>query len=295
MYYPKPFGHLFSRCLRQAFARGGSLLLAVSCLLAPLSAQANLMLTPTRVVFDKNLRSSFVELINNGNETTTYRISLVDMKMTAAGSLQAVDKPESGEVAIERFIRFSPRQVTLKPGESQVVRLLLRKPADLADGEYRSHLKFEPVPPTEAGTSIEPKKEGDKKISIAITPLVAVTIPVIIRHGQTYASAEMTGLSVQPPAKPGASPVLAMTMGRSGNRSVYGDMTVTHTPTGGQPRVIGKSHGIAVYVPLRSRKVEVPLTGAGQQPLSRGVIRVSYNERPEDGGKLISEATLSLP
>lgn len=294
MLYLKPFRRLLSARFRQALARGGALALAVICLLGPLQAQASLMLTPTRVVFDKNMRSSFVELINNGADTTTYRISLVDMKMTATGSLQAAATTVGGEVAIERYIRFSPRQVTLKPGESQVVRLLLRKPPGLADGEYRSHLKFEPVPPTEGSTSIEPAKAADKKISIAITPLVAVTIPVIIRHGQTYASAELAELAVQPPAKAGADPVLAMTLGRSGNRSLYGDMTVTHTPPGGQPRAIGKAHGIAVYVPLRSRKVEVPLAGAGQQRL-RGVLRVTYNERPEDGGKLISEATLSLP
>ena len=44
--------------------------------------------------------------------------------------------------------------MTLAPGETQAVRLLLRKPGNLADGEYRSHLLMQNVP-KDAGVSIE--------------------------------------------------------------------------------------------------------------------------------------------
>ena len=38
------------------------------------------------------------------------------------------------------MIRYAPRRVTVPPGGSQQIRILLRRPRDLEPGEYRSHL-----------------------------------------------------------------------------------------------------------------------------------------------------------
>ncbi len=89
-------------------------LLAGWLLLAP-PAMADLMLHPTRVVFEKNQRAAQVELINNGTERATYRISLMNRRMTETGELVPVTEPLPGEQFADAMLVFSPRQVTLAP------------------------------------------------------------------------------------------------------------------------------------------------------------------------------------
>ena len=113
-------------------------------------AMGQLMVSPTRVVFEGSDRSKQINLVNNGAETARYRISLVRRNMNADGKIVAVDENEPGMYADE-MVRFSPRQVTLAPGQSQTVRLMLRKKSGTADGEYRSHMLFQSLP--DAGAS----------------------------------------------------------------------------------------------------------------------------------------------
>jgi len=112
----------------------------------PALAHAELMLNPTRVVLAKNQRAAQVELINNGEEPATYRISLVNRRMSETGEFSQVTQPDAGEQFADAMLAYSPRQITLVPGTAQVVRVMLRKPDGLADGEYRSHLHFENWP-----------------------------------------------------------------------------------------------------------------------------------------------------
>lgn len=264
-------------------------------LLAQRHALADLMLNPTRIVFEKNQRSVQLDLINNGNETATYRISLVNRRMSETGEFSAVDSPLPGEQFADGMLRYSPRQVVLAPGSAQMVRILLRKPANLAPGEYRSHMLFEKVPETKGATSIETKGRGpDNELGIKLTALVGVSIPVIVRHGETAAEVTLSGLELQKPTAD-QPPVLALRMERSGNRSVYGDLTASFTPQGGTEQILARAGGVAVYIPNPVRRAKLALKLPSGLALAHGVLRVTYRERPEDGGKPLAEAAIQLP
>ena len=142
------------------------------------NAVGQLMVSPTRVVFEGNERSKQVNLINNGAETARYRISLVRRTMNSDGKIQAVDENEPGMYADE-MVRFSPRQVSLAPGQSQTVRLMLRKKAGTADGEYRSHMMFQSLPDSTASDVNNLSSDRAKGLSIELIPVVGITIPVI--------------------------------------------------------------------------------------------------------------------
>ena len=116
---------------------------------APTHAEGSgdLLVAPTRVVFEARRRSAEVTLVNIGTDTATYRISFVHQRMKPDGSLEAVDTPGPGEAFADDLVRFSPRQVTLEPRVAQTVRMQLRIPAGLTAGEYRSHLLFRAIPP----------------------------------------------------------------------------------------------------------------------------------------------------
>jgi len=267
--------------------------LALAMLLGAGQAAADLMVFPTRIVFEKNVRAAQLELINNGTETATYRISVVNRRMNEYGQFTPVDAPLPGELFSDQLLRYSPRQVILAPGAGQTVRISLRKPADLAAGEYRSHLQFDRVPDAGAA-SIEaaPAKPGE--LGVQLRTLIGVSIPLIVRHGETAATVVLSGLELLRPAA-GQPPMLAAVIQRSGNRSVYGDLGATFTPQGGAAQEVGKAGGVAVYTPNPLRRVKLELRPPPGLALARGTLRLSFRERPEAGGKLLAEAAVELP
>ncbi|BDT60934.1 hypothetical protein MasN3_44280 [Massilia varians] len=102
MFAPR-FGLPGSRRTRLALCA----LLAMILLALSWPAQADLMLHPTRIVFDKNQRAAQVELINNGTKPASYRISLVNRRMTDAGQFEAADTPGEGERFADGMLRYS--------------------------------------------------------------------------------------------------------------------------------------------------------------------------------------------
>jgi P pilus assembly chaperone PapD len=269
------------------------LLLACLLLALVLPARAELMLHPTRIVFDKNTRATQVELINNGTKAASYRISLVNRRMTEAGQFEAAEAAQEGERFADPMLRYSPRQVTLQPGTTQTVRVMLRKPAELAEGEYRSHLQFDKLPDVDGSTSIENQAAGATQIGVVMNALVGASVPVIVRHGSTGGSVKLTELAMR---KDGAKrEVLALQLEREGNSSVYGDLSVTFTPRNGKLHSLGQVGGIAVYTPNRVRRATLPLQVPAGVALAGGTLEVSYRDRPEAGGKLLAQASLHLP
>lgn len=273
----------------------GLLLITLCMLLAAPPALADLMLYPTRIVFDKKQRAAQLELINNGQETATYRISLVNRRMSETGGFSAIDSPAPGEQFADTFLRYSPRQVVLAPGAGQTVRMSLRKPAGLPAGEYRSHLQFDRLPDAKGLTSIETRDQpGGTEIGVTLTALIGATIPVIVRHGKTAATLTLSNLELLKPA-PDQAATLAVVLQRSGNRSVYGDLTATFTPQGGTEQEVGKAGGVAVYTPNPLRRVRLELTLPPGLVLARGTLRVTFLDRPQAVGKLPTETAIELP
>ena len=268
---------------------------AAACLLlAPfVPAHAELMLHPTRIVFDKNARAAQIELINNGSTPASYRISLVNRRMSEAGQFEPAEQAQGGERFADEMLRYSPRQVTLQPGTAQTVRVMLRKPAELAEGEYRSHLQFDKLPEVEGAASIENQGRNATQIGVVLNALVGASVPVIVRHGAMGASVTLGGLALQ--KDEAGRPQLALVFGREGGSSVYGDVSVTFTPKNGKVQQLGQVGGIAVYTPNRVRKAMLPLQVPAGMALTGGVLEVNYRERPEAGGKLLAQASLNLP
>lgn len=269
-------------------------LLVLAAAVSPRKAAADLMLHPTRVVFDKNQRTAQIDLINNGPETTTYRIRLINRRMSETGEFSDVDTPAPGEQFVGDMLRYSPRQVVLAPGASQAVRMLLRKPAGLAPGEYRSHLFFEVVSEPQAAAPAPQPKPSEEGLEIKLKARISVSIPVIVRHGETTARVSMSNLELQKPA-PGQPAMLSFAIQRSGTRSVYGDLVVGFAPNGGTEQQVGGAKGVAVYTPNQLRRAKLALTLPTGVTLARGTLRLVYRERSEEGGKTLAEATLRLP
>lgn len=267
--------------------------LFATALLAGFSARADLMLYPNRVVLEGTQRTAQLELINRSTTKSVYRLKLVRRRMTDLGEFVAADDPIPGELFADDLVRYSPRQVELEPGASQTIRLMVRKPAGLPPGEYRSHLLFEKVPDAADMSDADRSENSGSQVDIKLTALVSVTIPVIVRHGDIDATVALQDLKLE--ASPTGEPVLALTLRRQGQSSVYGDLAVEFTPKKGTPQVLASVKGLAVYAPNALRRGHLILKRGTGAPLARGTLHVEFRERAESGGKLLAEANLQLP
>lgn len=270
--------------------------LALALLLGAQAAWADLMLYPTRVELEKNQRAAQVELVNRGTKPETYRISLVNRRMTETGEIVEAKEAQAGEQFASPMLTYSPRQVTLQPGVGQTVRISVRKPAELAPGEYRSHLQFDRVADAEGQSSLEAvSKPEEGQIAIVLQALVGASIPVIVRHGDTAATATLDGLKVEPATDKLKTPVLVFAIQREGNRSVYGDLVAEFAVAGAKPVEVARVAGVAVYVPNVLRQARMPLTLPEGLALKNGTLTLRFSTRPDAGAKLLAQATLMLP
>ena len=271
------------------------LLLASVFLTGHVYAAGQLMVSPTRVVFEGSERTKQVNLINNGSETGRFRISFVRRKMTEDGKFEEIAENGPGMFSDE-FVRFSPRQVTLQPGQSQTVRLMLRKKSGMPDGEYRSHMLFQSLPDPATTDISDLARDNNKGLSIQLIPVIGITIPVIIRQGQLDSTVTLSDFQIKQANTVRASSTLSLKINREGNRSAYGDFRVYFTPKGGTTVTVGQINGVAVYTPLSSRTVEIRLQTPAGFSLSNGELHITYLEPGEDERTgLLAESRLAIP
>lgn len=261
------------------FAGFALLLLSVP---VPVSAAGDLLVAPTRVVLDGS-RGTEVVLNNIGSTPATYRISLEIKRMTPQGGLDEIDPVDAN--AIERatldMINFSPRRVTLPPNQPQVIRIGVRVPEGVAAGEYRAHMLFRAVPDVVAATDRANGTAGSG-VSVSLTPIYGITIPVIVRIGDVSATASIGKAWIEAGEE---QSLFSFDLTRTGNRSVYGDIEVTR-PGVSEPLFVAR--GIAVYPEINARKVAIPVPGEVAAAL-KGPVKIRYSEDRELGGGTIAE------
>lgn len=245
----------------------------------PLRAQAgagDLLVSPARVTLDNRNRTAELILSNRGDATDTYRIRLIRMEMTADGGLKEATAPAAG-VDPAGLVRYAPHQITLEPGQTQVLRVMLRKPADLPDGEYRVHMLFQAIPPELAGTAA-PSKDKGKGVSIKLVPIMGLAIPVIVQQGEITAKAGLGDLHLEMEKEQAFA---AFHLTRAGNASIYGNLEATFQPKGGKAIPVGEMNGLAVYPPLDARNVKLALAPPKGVALRNGTLILTFRTPDE--------------
>jgi P pilus assembly chaperone PapD len=268
------------------------LFLAFSLLL-PHAAHANraeVMMLPPRVVMENNDRFSTIVIRNIGDATGDFTVGLQEMKMLETGMVVPLDPGETPQYSAMPYLHITPRSMTLKPGETQKVRLMVRVPENLEPGEYRTHAYVRLV----NDNADAPANQAGKDAVIAVKANLVIIIPVIVRHSATTLSMGIADAKLSHDAK--GMPSVDMYLTREGNRSSMGDISVTYIPQGGAPQLIKAFRGVAVYRPIPRRFISVPLdeTPKGVS-LTRGRLDIVYTAQEKEGGKTLAEAQLALP
>jgi hypothetical protein len=269
----------------ERFARGlafGLIALGLG-LSAPAVAQADLLVAPTRLILDARGTGQVI-LSNVGPKEATYRVTAELRRMTPEGEIEDVDPAQANELekAALEMVRFAPRRVVLPPGQPQAIRISSRPPEGLPDGEYRIHLSFAGVPEV-APVSETPPGEEPTGLSIQLTPVYGITIPIIVRKGKVDASAAISNPRVEQDAE--GRQFFRLDMARHGNASVFGEIVVTRP---GQSDPVYVARGIAIYPEVESRELRLTLTPEQAAAMAGGRLRVEYREFQENGGALLA-------
>ena len=269
----------------------GLVLLAVMFFVpAELLAQGNLLVTPRRVVFDGSSRSLDLNLANIGQDTTTYAISMIQMRMTEEGGFETIVEPDEGQQFANKNIRFYPRTVVLPPDEAQVVKVQLLRANTLDPGEYRSHFYFRAVPRLVA-LGEEETEIDTSGISVQLTPVFGITIPAIIRIGESDTQVSISDVALN---TEGETPVVSLRFKRKGNFSIYGDLIVNHVSPQGKETMLGRANGIAVYTPNLARNFQFELSNTDGVDLKSGKLILDFSAPSDMEDEQYAKAELQL-
>ena len=214
-------------------------------------ANADVSLSKFRIYFDSKSRSDSIQIRNTSSTPMSYQAE--------EGLVYAVTEDP---LTASTFIRYSPKRGNILPGERQALRFALRKPAGLADGEYRANLRLV--------TEIAPGTNGN----VNLASKLAYNIPIIVRHGRITAEASMVNPST---IIYNGKPHVQVWLKRSGNRSLFGNFIIEDA----NGEEIGVLNNVAVYRPLERRKVLIPLQNA-----KKGPVVIRFTEIDKFGGDI---------
>jgi hypothetical protein len=254
-------------------------------------AQGDLLVTPKRVIFEGNKQKEELSLVNIGKDTATYSISFVQRSMKEDGSFINIDKSDPDNMFADPFLRVFPRTVTLAPGEPQVIALQCRRKPDMKEGEYRSHLYFR------AEKNNKPLGSGDKGkdttlLSVQLIPVFGLSIPIIIRSGDVNVSAALSDLKIE--TRQDSIQVLKLTLNRSGNISIYGNIIAEYMPLKGKSYEIGSIKGVGVYTDINRRNISMKLGKTQGMAIKNGKLRVRYTSPDESKYVVYAESEIDI-
>ncbi|MEI5638149.1 MULTISPECIES: fimbrial biogenesis chaperone [unclassified Pseudoalteromonas] len=256
-------------------------------LLVCFQSHASLLITPTRIAFDDRQRVTKVTLINNSDESKTYRMSFQEKLALKTGGYSNFANPKSNLMAASSYLRMSPKQVILGPGERQVVKLALRKRANMAEGEYRSHLLFSALP-SASKKQASASSEGGIKINL----IMSYSIPVLFRVGSEKPTVSLENVDLVNTEQGGQR--IELVLNRLGKYSSFGRLEAFWQADGSvTAQLVSTLSKFSVYPELNQRAValDIPKHLAIEPP---GTLTIKYLGDEEYQGQTFINDTVKL-
>jgi len=129
-------------------------------------------------------------------------------------------------------------------------------------------------------------------ISVRLTPVFGITIPAIIRVGESDTKVTLSDLALD--ITEDAKPNLRLKFNRTGNFSVYGDLAVDHVSPQGTVTHVGAVNGIAVYTPNSVRNFKFNLNRIAGVDFKAGTLRAIFSSPSDVKPERYAEAKLPL-
>ncbi len=262
----------------------GFLALVVALPLAP--ASADMFLMPLRVYFKDGDRLKALTTMNSGRHQAIYRLSFGHKRQLPTGAYEELQGPLNPEYDPSQWLVYSPRQVDLPPQGKQGVRLSLRRPANLPDGEYRVHAVMQRI----ARNQIE---GTPSKATAAFRMNVGFAVPIIIRVGKYDSQIEFQSFKLLPidPQDKDLIQRAEVRLSRAGKHGAVGAIDAYWTPPGGGDEIqVAEQRGIAIYSELSERIAKVTF----DKPIQGGKVRLVFRGIEGDRGIVYDEKSFPV-
>lgn len=180
---------------------------------------APIAMSTTLLEVGERSRTATVSVANRTAAPQRYRVSVIDMVMRPDGTVKPIAQGEQGHArSAKEWVIATPSSISLDPGESQNIRLLIRRPKGLTAGEYRAHLMVSQEPPADIAGGLKDgpeAKQGGLKLNIVT--VYSTTIPVVVKQGEQTSGATIFKAQFDAERKN-----LLLGLKRSGNASFRG-------------------------------------------------------------------------
>lgn len=244
---------------------------------------ADLLISPTRIFFDERQRIAKVIVINNSDNYKTYRLAWQEKIAKPIGGYITLASDEPHSSSISSMIRMSPSQVRLAPGERQIVKLALRKPQNLIEQEYRSHLLFQALPNED--------KSETQEMGVKINLILSYSIPVILRHGAKIPNVDIQSVELK---KSQEKRTLLISLAKKGKYSSFGRLEAFYLANNSNKEIkVSMVNDFSIYPEVPLAKIAVNFFEENQIS-GPGKLRIVYSGLKEYQGEIFAEKTVAI-
>lgn len=254
------------------------------------ASYAGLLITPLQVVIEGRERSANIVLVNTGAREVTYRMGWEQLIQVQDKGGYILDDDEEA-THLQDFAVFTPRQITLQPKEKQTIRVAIRRPAELPDGEYKSHLKFRIIDDGESTVSFGAAEPQGSEVRLGARVLASYSIPIVYRVGVQDVNISIFDPSFSINPRSGKM-LIELPVGRSGLHGVIGVVEAYHTPNGGSEMLISTLGNSSLYPEVTRRQLKMATSLNG---LSPGNLRIVFKTAEGDTSEQVVIAERIIP
>lgn len=223
------------------------------------AARADLTITPTRIVFGERDRFATITLVNTGDKTRTYEMGWDFLKMQEKEPVYVTMDGPFTEFDMSQYVVFSPKRVTLAPGAKQKVRLAVKRPPVVPEGDFHIHLRFSAKPHTASPADAIDPSGAKRKSGASVDINVGYSIPVILRTGQENVKATVEQISMTRIPETGRLKVSVPVRREGGPYSILGHLFLYHIGADGKEERVGEISNAHIFAEANRRVFEVPL------------------------------------
>jgi fimbrial chaperone protein len=260
------------------------------CTFGAHAANASLTITPQKVILYDDSRSHDLHVVNRGQRTGVFEISWLDYVMDEAGGVQPWQASPRSPWSVQPYIRYSPRRITLKPGESQVLRVSLRRSTEqVANGEYFSHLRVITINDNLEETlrlqKMVQTRSSESSAGVAVSTKLAIGIPVLWRHSENPSSANIVVKQVDR-----LNNQLRLQIRRNGALSTRGYLHVFGEKNNQRYPLIKPAHFV-IYANIEQRETVLLL----KEPVPKdGRLLVLYSQSKDDVKNILGQVSVEF-
>lgn len=256
-----------------------SLTLVIS-LGASLGVEAGVSFPSLRIFIDNKTNKQDFVLLNRGETSESCQISLKDYEIAENGTLIPLAANQKSTNSAQPYIRLSPKRVTIKPQQSQKLKIIARGYRKAKSNELHSYLSIACKPIQKQSLSAS---GSNGQYAPAMEPVFISRIPIIIRKAQAPVTIDFSDISF---TNEGENTLLNFTLLKQGERSTYGTLKLLDE-TGKQVAI---KSSVSAYIQAKAIKHTLRFKSTDSLKFT-----LMYEENPDFGGTETKSIEITKP